>query len=275
MLVRHKSCSFDIIHAQYGSACAVATAAARGVPKVLSLRGNDWSVYSGKYNFHYLHSRLARLMTKSVLKDFEAVITVSKRMLREVQRYYPNAEVHYIPSPVDLERFTPLDKQQARKMLGYNNSNEKWILFTTLSKTDPVKRLSLAQDAFSKANQRMGNLRLRIANGIDHKQMPVFVASCDMILCTSETEGWPNSVKEALACNIPFVSTDVSDLAEISEQEPSCRICSPNADAIAENICDVLSEMQQTDLRRHVQEMSLPVISDKIVHLYKSIKTPC
>ena len=38
---------FDLVHAQYGSACALATAGAEGLPKVVSVRGNDY-VYPGE-----------------------------------------------------------------------------------------------------------------------------------------------------------------------------------------------------------------------------------
>ena len=45
--VRARARDFDLVHAQYGSACALATNGARGVPSVLSIRGNDWSVHDG------------------------------------------------------------------------------------------------------------------------------------------------------------------------------------------------------------------------------------
>ena len=269
--VRQLAGKYDLIHAQYGSACAVSSAAAKGIPKVLSIRGNDWSVHSNKLDFHFLHTRLARFMTRAVIREYNAIITVSNRIASEVQCLYPNSRIFTIPSPIDLERFIPLDKERARAALGFPNNNEKWILFTSLGSNDPVKRISVAKAAVEKANDRMGNIKLRVATGFDHNTMPLFVAACDLILCTSETEGWPNSIKEALACNIPFVATDVSDLRDIAKQEPSCRICPPDTDILAENICDVLSQKTLPDLRRYVLEMGVPLISRRILDLYKSI----
>jgi glycosyltransferase involved in cell wall biosynthesis len=94
------------------------------------------------------------------------------------------------------------------------------------------------------------------------------VAACDVILCTSESEGWPNAVKEALACNVPFVATDVSDLAQIAEREPACRIAPAEPAALADALCAVLTGPPPADLRRHVLEMGLEATTDRLIGFY-------
>src|SRR5688500_3272428 len=49
--LREMAPDFDLVHAQYGSACGLATAGIDGIPKVISIRGNDWSVYDGSVGF--------------------------------------------------------------------------------------------------------------------------------------------------------------------------------------------------------------------------------
>jgi len=44
---------------------------------------------------------------------------------------------------------------------------------------------------------------------IPFKEMPDFFRGLDVFVCTSEMEGTPNTVLEAMACGIPVVSTDV------------------------------------------------------------------
>jgi glycosyltransferase involved in cell wall biosynthesis len=262
---------YDLVHAQYGSACALATAAMEGIPKVLSIRGNDWNVHDDSFGFHYVHTRLARGMTRWSLGSFDRVLTVSRRVAADLLSVSPGSQVETMPSPIDLHRFVPLDRQEAKARLGFPDCREKWILFNAMSLDDPIKRYPLAKMAFELANARRGDLRLRVVNGIKHDEVPLFTAACDLILCTSETEGWPNCVKEALACNVPFVSTDVSDLSDIAREEPCCRVCPDDPAVLADNICQVLDISQKPELRRHVAGMSLDVTCDRLVGIYRSL----
>lgn len=262
---------FDLIHAQSGSACAVATAGARNVPKVVTLRGSEWHWYREKWNWDMIHGFFANAMTRKVLEKYDSIITVSHRMTNEVKSNFVDMSVSTIPSPIDLKSFRPVDKHTARAKLGFPDDKDKWILFNTLSLRTSCKRVQLAQEAVNRVKQRMGGIKLKVATGIPHADMPIFVNACDLILSTSVHEGWPNAVKEALACNIPFVATDTSDLSMIAKQEPSCRICPPDPDILAENICDVLSKPHEVDLRSHVFEMDVSVVSHRILDIYNSL----
>lgn len=268
--VRRMAANFDLVHAQFGSACALATSAVDSVPKVVTIRGSDWNVHRASRGFFYFHTRLASAFTRLSINSYDVVLSVSRRVAVELQRFAPSAHVEVSPSPVDLLRFVPRDKREARALLGYAGSEEKWVLFNSLRLHNPIKRFALAKQAFDLAQARCGNLRLRIASDLPHEQMPLFVAACDLILCTSDNEGWPNSVKEALACDVPFVATDVSDLRDIASIEPSCRVCPPDAEVIAANICDVLSAPAPHGLRRHVEGMSSDAISDQLIAIYEA-----
>lgn len=262
---------YDLVHAQFGSACALVTSAATGVPKLLTIRGSDWTTHDSTFGFLYFHTRVAAAFTRSALKSFNGVISVSRRVAAEIAGVALHAPIVVLPSPIDLAAFSPRDRTEAKALLGYPDCKEKWILFNSVDLRNPIKRFDLAQDAFEMAQAKHGNLRLRLATKLPHDQMPLFVAACDLILCTSETEGWPNSIKEALACNVPFVSTDVSDLRDIAAIDPTCRVCPADAKLIAANICEVLSVDRSHDLRRHVAWMSVDSIADKMLATYQSV----
>jgi teichuronic acid biosynthesis glycosyltransferase TuaC len=269
--LRHIARDFDLVHAQYGSACGLATAAVHEVPKVLSIRGNDWSVYNTSVGFHYVHSRLARWMTRRSVGAFDLVVTVSKRVAAEVRDFSPGTAIMAMPSPIDLSRFVPRDKREARALLGFPNNDERWVLFNALNLNDPVKRFQLANRAFEIASAKFGNLRLRLATNLPHADLPLFTAACDVILCTSETEGWPNCIKEALACDVPFVATDVSDLREIADADPRCRVSPPDPSILADNLGEVLANGDNSGLRRHVESMSMDKLSDQLIGAYESL----
>jgi len=262
---------FDLVHAQYGSACAWATAAVTAVPKVLTIRGSDWNVHTSSLGFMYLHARIASGLSRSSIGSYDCVLPVSRRLATDLAGFVADDRISVLPSPIDLSRFVPLDRREAKALLGYPNCREKWVLFNSLDLNNPVKRYRLAMQAFEIASARHGNLRLRLATDLPHDKLPEFVAACDVILCASTSEGWPNSIKEALACNVPFVSTDVSDLNEIAQQESTCRICPPDPQIIADNICEVLAESEPKDLRCYVQGMSLNATSERLVSIYDSV----
>jgi teichuronic acid biosynthesis glycosyltransferase TuaC len=261
---------FDLVHAQFGSACALATAAAEG-PKLLTIRGNDWATHDATIGFLYFHTRIAASLTRRAIDSFDGIITVSRRLAGQLTGLTADALVAVLPSSIDLTVFSPRERAQAKALLGYPQSSERWILFNSLDLRNPIKRFDLAQKAFDIAQAAHGNLRLRLATKLPRDQMALFVAACDLILCTSETEGWPNSIKEALACNVPFVATDVSDLRDIAAIDSSCRVCAADPGVIASNINDVLAMEGPHDLRRHVVWMSVDSIAQKMLTTYESV----
>ena len=50
---------------------------------------------------------------------------------------------------------------------------------------------------------------------IPHEDMPDYYASLDLYVCTSEIEGTPNPILEAMACGVPVVSTDVGVVPDV------------------------------------------------------------
>jgi len=263
--VRRLAKGFEVVHAQYGSACALATFGC-GIPAVMSIRGNDWNLHSETLHPLWLHTRLARGMTRVALRGFRAITCVSKRIGQEVAREtQPDTAVVVLPSPIDLARWP------VRTDTGVGRRPPYRVLFTANNPKDPIKRVHLLEAACAIAARKIGKIEVVRATGIDHEAMPALVASCDAIACTSETEGWPNSVKEALACGIPFIATDVSDLGAIAQTEPSCRIAAADPEAFAKGLCEVLTSPVPRGLRRHVESMDLPESSRQLKSLYEEL----
>ena len=256
---------FDVVHAQFGSACALATTGC-GRPAAVSLRGSDWNVYSGSAHPLWLHTRVARSMTLVALRGFHAVVCVSHRIAQEVPRYCrTDAEVLVLPSAIDLSLWPEALLARHERRRAYR------VLFTSVSVANPIKREWLLERAVAIASARIGQIEVVRATGIPHQEMPALVASCDAVACTSESEGWPNSVKEGLACGIPFIATDVSDLRDIANVEPACRVVVSDPAVFADALCEVLKAGRVPNLRRHVLHMDLEPASRSLLALYERI----
>jgi len=263
--IRALSRQFDVVHAQYGSACAWVTSAIRDKPLCVTLRGSDFNITKNIGIMNELHNYFTSALTKSVLDKFSAVCAVSNRMASYLSGLGLNKKLIVLPSPIDLDLWRP--KSCENQVNDF--SRTKNVLFISMNTNNQNKRYSLCKQTIKLANHQMSDVRLKVATGIPHKDMPNFVAACDAVLCTSISEGWPNSIKEALACNVPFVATDVSDLAEIASREPSCRICRPDPELLAKALCEVLQAPRPMNLRRHIEIMDLKASSKRLFDIYK------
>ncbi|TDE41743.1 glycosyltransferase [Flavobacterium rhamnosiphilum] len=271
---------YDIIHAQYGSGCGLLTAFLKGF-KILTLRGSDWYVSKKSDSVSsYVHTRLAVLMTKLSLCKYNRIITMSDKMASEIRQSFPNLkiEIDSVMDGIDLNKFSPKIRKEERNKIDKFDDNSPWILFSSVAEKNPLKRFDLAQKAFLLAQKEMPNLQLKFMNGVSHENVPDFIACCDVILLTSTHEGWPNIIKEGLALNIPFVSTDVSDLKNISQSEESCTVVEENkneeimASELSQGIIKAIriKDNNLLDFSKLTLPMSMDGIVNQIITIYES-----
>ena len=59
--------------------------------------------------------------------------------------------------------------------------------------------------------------------------MPLYMNASDAMVLTSASEGSPNVVKEALACNLPVIAVAVGDVPQLLANIDGCRVCRRDA----------------------------------------------
>ncbi len=259
--------SYDLLHSQFGSACAFLTSKVTS-PKILSLRGSDWHQYLGRNLYESFHSILAYTLTNISIRKFDSIIVMSKRMQKDLYSKYEYSHVYYLPDPIDLDLFRPLQKEKSRKLLFNSDSQNYWVLFTTVSPKNPIKRLELALKTIEIAKKSLPDIELKVATGISRQEMPNFISACDLALCTSTHEGWPNSIKEAIACNVPFVSTDVSDLSLIANKYSNCEVGLPSPNILSKYICESLIQ-PKIEIRKEVEHMNIKDTCLNLLSIYE------
>jgi glycosyltransferase involved in cell wall biosynthesis len=216
--------SVDLVQAHYGYCGWLARSQFRK-PVVVSFMGDD---LLGTPNDEGRIEPFSRLMVQAnrwLARIVDAVIVKSAEMAKVVAP--PKA--HIVPNGVDLKIFRPMDKHAARALLGWDG-NRHHILFPGNPET-PRKGFRLAQAVVMNASKRLAEpLELISLWGVASDQVPLYMNSCEAVLLTSFSEGSPNVVKEAMACNLPVVSVPVGDVPETVKGEPGYTIC-PQMDA--------------------------------------------
>lgn len=242
---------YDLIHANYGLTAPYAVTQFR-LPVILTLWGSDVVGFDG-------------LVTKSCAWWCDAVTVRSEEMRKLLGR----EDAHIVPSGVDLETFRPLDRYEARNQIGWDR-NKMQILFP-YSPEYERKNYPLAKRVVDRARgQTEEEIELRTISGVEHDEVPVYMNAADAVLLTSKHEGSPNTVKEAMACNIPVVSTDVGDvrtrLANVSNS-----YVSTTENELADALSMVLKTDRRSNGREAVRSVSWDRIGDQLVRIYQTI----
>jgi teichuronic acid biosynthesis glycosyltransferase TuaC len=102
--------------------------------------------------------------------------------------------------------------------------------------------------------------------------MPWCYSAADAMLLCSDREGSPTSVKEALACNLPVVATDVGDIYEILDGITGTRICAHDVGVIARSLREVLNTPRtEFQGRAAMARYDQTVTVEKILAVYNEV----
>ncbi|WP_132058633.1 glycosyltransferase family 4 protein [Halorussus amylolyticus] len=248
--VRESLGEYDLVHANYGLTAPMALAQIR-LPVVLSLWGSD---LMGEYGW----------LSKACARFCDAVIVMSDEMAREL-----GESCYVIPHGIDMERFAPRPTDEARAEVGWD-PDARHVLFP-YPPSDEVKNLPRAERVVERARERVdAPVELQVVYGVPHAEVPTYMNAADALLLTSEREGSPNSVKEAMSCNLPVVSTDVGDVREQLAGVSPSRVGDSDAE-LADGLADVLESPRRSDGRDAVSDISLDRMAERIEGVYESV----
>ena len=183
----------DLIHCHHELSLLSTLLNIKKQPKVLSLLGDIQK-----------RSKLNQIIFRLVRNRAQGIIVKNK--LQE--------NFHYIPNGVNLDFFKPIDKIEAKTRLNLS-SGTNYVLFVTASLNNPIKRYDKFQSILEGMNGHEKIFEPLVMSGVTRSEVPFYFNSCDLLLLTSDHEGSPNAVKEAMACNLPIVSTDVGNVKEL------------------------------------------------------------
>lgn len=248
---------YDLVHAQWGHSGFLASFPKR-LPLVVTYRGGDLHGIAGRPFAERLVGHAMRTISRVSARRADATIVVAPGL----RRFLPKPPSAVIPSGVDLDCFRPLPRGQARRRLALPPDGPLVLFCGT---RQPGKRMWLAEEA-----ARLAGARLIAVCDAPREQVRLYMSACDVLILTSTTEGSPNVVKEALACNLPVVSVDVGDVRERIGGVEGCEFCPDDRpETLAAALRRALDRGTRVHGRRAVQDLNLPVVAGQIVDVYR------
>ena len=186
----------DVIHAHFGLS---------GITAVLQ---NKVPVVTTFHNGETLN-KYVNLLTSVFSLRAKHVIYVAQHIYDLV--YCKHKHYTILPCGVNMEECVVTPYTEARKQLGWSNQ-KKYILFggafDNLRKNYPL--LKQAIELTGRKDIEVIEMR-----GLNRQECTLRMCACDCFALPTHSEGSPQTIKEAMACNCPIVATDTADIAHL------------------------------------------------------------
>jgi glycosyltransferase involved in cell wall biosynthesis len=276
---------FDLIdaHYYYPDGVAAALIAERlGVPFVVTARGTDINLIP--------RHRLPRRMIRWAAARAAASIAVCRALREEMVAIgCEAAKIHVLRNGVDLQRFTPLPRQEARAGLelsgkvalsvGYLIERKGHHIAIAALRDLPDWQLLIVGHGPMEAELRALAAasgvadRVRFVGAVEQGALPRYYSAADVLILASSREGMANVLLEALACGTPAVATNLWGTPEIiaaPEAGELMRERSPSA--LLEALRRLISRgIDRLATRRYAEQFGWQSTTDGQLALFRAI----
>ncbi len=244
--------SIDLIHAHISFAGMVARTQGK-VPVVVTFHGSD---LLGLINARGKKGWLSPLVVgagRMLARHVDASIVQNGKMAALLDNQ-PN--VFIISCEVDLKTFQPTERSQARAALGLDQ-DKKYLLFAANPQI-AVKQFPLAQAVAHELKRRDAATELLVVYQEPQDRLALYMSS-------------PNIIKQAMACNLPIVSTDVGDVREVIAHTKGCYVCDADVESLLRRLESILVARERTDGRAKVQHLTGPLVARNLIRVYQQV----
>ncbi len=225
----------DILHVHYAVPHASVAYMAKKIllnegiyiPVVTTLHGTDITLV-GK------DPAYAPVVTFAMNKS-DGLTTVSESLRQDTLNFFDvKKDIKVIPNFIDFKRFKKINKDHFKKALSPNGEK----IITHVSNFRKVKRVDDAIRVFAKINQKIRSKLLLIGDGPERQNLELLcrelhlcdeirflgkqdaieelLAISDLFLMPSESESFGLSALEAMACEVPVISSNAGGLGEVN-----------------------------------------------------------
>jgi len=254
--------NLDLLHVHYAiphaavayMAKKILLSEGRYVPVVTTLHGTDITLV-GK------HRTFAPVVAFSINKS-DGVTAVSEYLSKQTKEHFDiktNIEVIY--NFIDFDRFKKVDKDHFKKLIAPNGER----ILTHVSNFRKVKRVADVIEIFKRVYQEVPSKLLLIGDGPERQNLEELcreiglcheirflgkqdaveelLAISDLFIIPSANESFGLAALEAMACEVPVISSNVGGLPEVNiHGETGFLSDVGNVDEMAENAIHILKD---------------------------------
>lgn len=268
-------------------------------PKIVTLHGITLEIIkTSKYSKYYsIINKLFRKLERFCLNHIDCHVAVSDSVRVFFENHYPFLEnkIIVIPSGIDLNSFQNLNKDHLRVKYGFTTL-DKIILF--VGRLEKIKDIDFLIRSFKIMEKDIVNSKLLIVGeGIEKdnlkrladelkldnvifmgnqkpENMPEIYNLANVLALCSQSEASPTVVKEAIACEVPVVTTRVGDVESIIVNKDIGRVvANKNEFEFANGIAEILtSNLMNFEIFNSVRkQFSFEYIADEYIRLYEHV----
>lgn len=213
--IRISAKKYDIVHIHFGGVYALAIRIALlGVKakKIITFHGTDIHAKALKTAKGWKERLKIKLNQKASflsIRFFDSCGFVAAEMMDYVPKClsFTIQKKGFIQTlGVNYEVFKPIEREEAIRHLGLD-VRKRYVLFSDVSNTS-IKRRDIAEDIVSRLGE---DYTLLVMCGVKPQEVPYYINASDFLLLTSDEEGSPNIIREALSLNKRVFSVKVGD----------------------------------------------------------------
>lgn len=221
-----------------------------GVPCAITLRGTEVP--------HSRNSVIRPLLAQALLRA-DRVLAVSESLRQlAIELGMPAAKGRVVGNGVDIDKFSPVDRRDARRRWNLPDNAKVLISVGALVERKGVHRVIECLPSLIARHPGLrylvvgggspeGNMEAELRAQVDSLSLQAHVVFCgpmkpadlsmvlsaaDVFVLATRNEGWANVFLEAMACGLPVITTDVGGNREVVSDPALGRIV-PFGDATA------------------------------------------
>ena len=281
----------DLLHVHYAIPHASAAFMAReilktkgiNIPVITTLHGTDITLVGQDPSYE-------PVVTFSINQS-DSVTAVSDSLKQDTYKHFAvTKDIHVVPNFIDLERFNKQSKEHFRKAICPDN--EKLIVHT--SNFRKVKRVEDVLSVFKRVNEIVKCKLLLVGDGPERTIMENLcresgdcsdvrflgkldaveevLSVSDLFIMPSEKESFGLAALEAMACEVPVISSDAGGIPELNVDGQSGFVCKiGDVDDMTKKALHILKDENLPTFKKGALDRAKDFDIHKILPMYEEI----